>query len=248
MANLLKSFGQDLRVIIIGASGGIGRGFLDQCEQSPQINQVFALSRKTEPGTRGKTTFMAFDLTDEDNIAATAGILRDSGTFDLILVTTGLLQGEGITPEKNMRALNRKSLIKYFDVNTIGPALCAKYFLPLLHRDRKAVFAALSARVGSISDNRLGGWYGYRASKAALNMVIKTLSLEFTRKYPLAVICGLHPGTVDTSLSAPFQGNVPDGKLFTPEFSAKKMINVIDDLSSKDSGHLFGWDGKKIES
>jgi NAD(P)-dependent dehydrogenase (short-subunit alcohol dehydrogenase family) len=247
MANLLQSFGQDLRVIIIGANGGIGRGFLGQFERSPQIAQIFALSRKAVGGTQGKVTSISFDLTDEENIAACAEDLRDSGKFDLILVTTGLLQGEGISPEKNMRAMNRESLLKSFDVNTVGPALCAKYFLPLLHRDRKTVFAALSARVGSISDNRLGGWYAYRASKAALNMVIKTLSLEFGRRYPDAVICGLHPGTVDTTLSAPFQGNVPDGKLFTPEFSTKKMINVVDSLSGENSGYLYAWDGKKIE-
>jgi NAD(P)-dependent dehydrogenase (short-subunit alcohol dehydrogenase family) len=247
MANLLRSLGPDLRVIIIGASGGIGRGFLDQFERSLQVSQVFALSRSADAGTQGKVTSLAFDLTNEDNIAASAELLRHSGKFDLILVATGLLQDDGITPEKNMRAITRESLLKSFEINTIGPALCAKYFLPLLHRDRKTVFAALSARVGSISDNRLGGWYAYRASKAALNMVIKTLSLEFTRRYPHAVICGLHPGTVDTSLSAPFQGNVPDGKLFTPEFSAEKMIRVIDDLSSEHSGYLFAWDGKKIE-
>ena len=125
--------------------------------------------------------------------------------------------------------------------------MSAKYFAPLLRRDKKAVFAALSARVGSISDNRLGGWYAYRASKAGLNMILKTLSIEVQRRFKNQIIIGLHPGTVDTALSKPFQGNVPKGKLFTPAFSAEKLLSVIDGLSEKDSGFLFDWAGEKIE-
>ena len=247
MTKLLNSFGPDLRVIIVGASGGIGQAFLAEFEKNPQVKGIFALSRKPHANTEGKVSAMAMDFTDEDNVAASATTLKDSGPFDIILIATGLLHGEGISPEKNMRAINHGSFLKSFEVNTVGPALCAKHFLPLLRPDTKTVFAALSARVGSISDNRLGGWYAYRASKAALNMLLKTLSIEFGRRRPKAVICGLHPGTVDTGLSAPFQGNVPEGKLFTPEFSAKKMIKVIDDVSSENTGALFAWDGKKIE-
>jgi NAD(P)-dependent dehydrogenase (short-subunit alcohol dehydrogenase family) len=134
-----------------------------------------------------------------------------------------------------------------FLINTIGPAMCAKYFLPLLRRDEKAVFAALSARVGSISDNRMGGWYAYRASKAALNMILKTLSIEYGRRFKQAVIAGLHPGTVDTNLSKPFQSNVQPGKLFTPELAAKQLVDVIDGLTPEDSGYLFDWAGKRVE-
>jgi len=123
--------------------------------------------------------------------------------------------------------------------------MTAKYFVPLLRRDEKAVFAALSARVGSISDNRLGGWYAYRASKAALNMVLKTLAIEIGRRFKNQIIVGLHPGTVDTDLSKPFQGNVPEGKLFTAEFSAEKLLDVVDGLSAEDSGNLFDWAGFK---
>jgi NAD(P)-dependent dehydrogenase (short-subunit alcohol dehydrogenase family) len=165
----------------------------------------------------------------------------------VILVATGLLQGEGISPEKNVRALSHEGFTKSFEINTIGPAMTAKYFVPLLSRDGKSVFAALSARVGSISDNRLGGWYAYRASKAALNMVLKTLSLEIGRRFKNQIIVGLHPGTVDTGLSKPFQGNVPEGKLFTPEFAAGKLLSVIDGLSAEDSGNLFDWAGEQIE-
>ena len=145
-----------------------------------------------------------------------------------------------------MRAMSLEAFQKSFMINTFGPAVTAKYFLPLMRRDRKAVFAALSARVGSISDNRIGGWYAYRASKAALNMVLKTLSIEFGRRFKETVIIGMHPGTVDTDLSKPFQGNVPEGKLFSPEFSAKKLLSVIDQAEPRDSGLLFAWDGEKI--
>ena len=133
-----------------------------------------------------------------------------------------------------------------FRVNTIGPALVAKHFLPLLASDAKSVFAALSARVGSIDDNELGGWYAYRASKAALNMVIKTLSIELARRNPRALCVGLHPGTVDSRLSKPFQGGVPEGKLFQPAAAARALLTVLDGLSSGDSGALFAWDGTRI--
>jgi NAD(P)-dependent dehydrogenase (short-subunit alcohol dehydrogenase family) len=146
-----------------------------------------------------------------------------------------------------MRALTSDGLAKSFESNVIGPAMSAKYLVPLLRRDSKAVFATLSARVGSISDNRLGGWYAYRASKAALNMILKTLSIEVGRRFKNQLIIGLHPGTVDTNLSKPFQGNVPEGKLFTPEYSAGKLLEVVDGLSAADSGNLYDWAGERIE-
>jgi NAD(P)-dependent dehydrogenase (short-subunit alcohol dehydrogenase family) len=124
--------------------------------------------------------------------------------------------------------------------------LVAKHFLPLLARDRKSVFAALSARVGNISDNRLGGWHAYRASKAALNMLLRTLSIELARANPRAMYVGLHPGTVDTTLSAPFQATVPEGKLFTPEFAAARLLEVLDRLEPVDSGNVIAWDGQQI--
>lgn len=246
MDKLLPSMGNDLRVIIVGASGGIGGAFIKTLNESSQVKDIYALSRRGATLQGGKVRALTFDFSDEDNIEASAEVLRETGKFDLIIIATGLLQGEGIAPEKNMRALRHDSFLKSLEINVVGPALTAKHFLPLMRRDRKTVFAALSARVGSISDNRLGGWHAYRASKAALNMTLKTLSIEYSRRFDQAVIAGLHPGTVDTSLSAPFQGNVPDGKLFTPQFSAEKMLSVIDDLTPSDSGNLFAWDGKQI--
>ena len=169
-----------------------------------------------------------------------------NGKFDLCIIATGLLQDKEITPEKNMKSLKTSSFNKSFLINTIGPALVAKHFIPLLRNDKKAVLAAISARVGSISDNKIGGWYAYRASKAALNMVIKCLSIEVSRKSKNQIILGLHPGTVDTNLSKPFQKNVPKEKLFSSDFSALKLLNVINKATVNESGSLLAWDGSVI--
>lgn len=149
-------------------------------------------------------------------------------------------------PEKTFRALEPQALAHAYAVNAIGPALIAKHALPHLARDHKAVFAALSARVGSISDNAKGGWHAYRASKAALNMILRTCAIELKMKNKSAVCVGLHPGTVDTALSAPFQGFVPPTQLFTTDHSAACLLDVIDGLTSADSGGLFAWDGQPI--
>lgn len=241
-----ESLGDDLRCAVIGSSGGIGAALIEQLVQSSQVARIHALSRSGRSHPSPKVANLTFDFTEEDSLIAAAQALQEVGPFDLILVATGLLQGEGISPEKNLRALSHEGFAKSFEINTIGPAMTAKYFVPLLRRDEKAVFAALSARVGSISDNRLGGWYAYRASKAALNMVLKTLAIEIGRRFKNQIIVGLHPGTVDTDLSKPFQGNVPEGKLFTAEFSAEKLLDVVDGLSAEDSGNLFDWAGKQV--
>lgn len=244
---MLNSFHAPIRAAVIGSTGGIGRAFVDALAASDGVAAVHALSRSGASHPSEKVRNLTVNILDEDSLIAAAQALDEVGPFDLIIVATGLLQGQGIEPEKNMRALNLDAMHTSFAVNTFGPALCAKHFLPLLRRDAKAVFAALSARVGSISDNRLGGWYAYRASKAALNMMIKSLSIEVGRRFKQQAIIGLHPGTVDTGLSKPFQGNVPEGKLFTPAFSAEKMLDVIDQISAAESGSLFAWDGQAIE-
>ena len=163
------------------------------------------------------------------------------------MVTTGVLHlGADIQPEKSLRDLSADKFHAIFAANTIFPALAAKHFLPLLHRDKRSVFAALSARVGSISDNRLGGWYAYRASKAALNMIIKNAAIEIERRHKQAIVVGLHPGTVDSDLSKPFQSNVQQNKLFTPAFSAASLLDVVDRLTLDDSGKCFAWNGQEI--
>ncbi|NKB54381.1 MAG: SDR family NAD(P)-dependent oxidoreductase [Rhizobiaceae bacterium] len=169
------------------------------------------------------------------------------GPLDLVIVATGLLHAaDGFGPEKSLRQLNAERLSRSYLVNAIGPMLVSSAFLPLLNRDRKSVFAALSARVGSISDNRIGGWYGYRAAKAALNQMLRTASIEHARRWPNSAVIGLHPGTVDSSLSQPFQRNVTPEKLFTAENSTADMLKVVDNCTADDSGKIFAYDGSEV--
>ena len=228
--------------VVIGASGGVG-GALVEALLAQGVETVHALSR-SDAAAPPRATPGRIDLEDEASIAAAAA--RVGGPIDLVVVATGLLQGPGITPERSYRSLSAETLARAFAVNSIGPALAAKHFLPLLPRKRRAVFACLSARVGSIGDNRLGGWYAYRASKAALNMLVKTAAIELRRTAPEAICVALHPGTVDTALSAPFQRGVAEGKLFTPATSAAHLLQVIAGLTPEQSGGCYAWDGQPI--
>lgn len=243
----LESFGTELNAAVIGASGGIGGAIADGLENCPAVSRVIRLSR-SGPDPGGGADRLKLDLESEESIEAAATALQSAaGTLHLVIVATGILHGGAdLQPEKSWRTLSGPAMEKTFRLNTIGPALVAKHFLPLLARDRKAAFAALSARVGSIEDNQLGGWYAYRASKAALNMVIKTLAVELARNRKQALCVGLHPGTVDTALSKPFQGGVPAKKLFPPAHSARHLLTVLNRLTPGDSGNLFAWDGQRI--
>ena len=244
----LESFGRDVNCCVVGASGGIGRALTLQLAESESVDKVFAFSRAGTGGENEKIVGSRLDLEDEASIAAAAETIKgDAGQLNLVIVASGILHdGGGMQPEKTWRSLEPAAMEKAFRINSIGPALVAKHFLPLLARDRKSVFAAISARVGSIGDNELGGWYAYRASKAALNMLIKTYAIEVARRNSLACCVGLHPGTVDTSLSKPFQGGVPEGKLFPAARSAGHLLEVLDGLTPDDSGHCFAWDGQRI--
>jgi len=188
------------------------------------------------------------DLENEEAIDAAATTVKEGGVpITLIIVATGTLHaGDALQPEKTWRTQTQNAFNRNFLINTIGPALIAKHFLRLLDHQKRSIFAALSARVGSISDNRLGGWHAYRASKAALNMLIRNYAIELTYKNPLAVCVGLHPGTVDTALSKPFQSNVPVEQLFTPKFAASRLLNVLYTLKPENSGKVFAWDGKVV--
>ena len=228
------------KAVIFGASGGIGAAITTQLRLSGDFATV-------STGTRSKGGDFRFDLTDESSIAAAASAIAETGPVDLVIVATGVLHTEnGHGPEKSWRMIDPARMAHVFAHNTIGPALIAKHVLPLMHRDRRAVFAALSARVGSIGDNRLGGWHSYRASKAALNMLIRTFAIELAHRNPEAISVALHPGTVETSLSAPFQGNVPSERLFSPRICAEALLSVVDGLTPKDSGGFFAWDGQPI--
>ena len=244
----LSSFGSDINVAVIGASGGLGRALVQQLSQTEKVAHVISLSRQSGDDTMESSASLYLDLESEESIEVAARRIEgDFKSLDLVIVATGILhQGAQIQPERTWRSLDAKALDRVLRVNAIGPAMVAKHFLPLLSTRNKSVFAAISARVGSIEDNYLGGWHSYRASKAALNMLIRTFSVELARKNPSAVCAALHPGTVDTSLSKPFQRNVAKDKLKAPSDSAQHLIKVIDALTPDDSGGLFAWDGQRI--
>ena len=231
-----------IRAIVVGASGGIGRALADVLASSG--HEVHRLSRSVSQS--GAVPAGQVDVTVEASVAAAARLLVPSAPYPIIIVASGLLHNGEVTPEKTIRDVDSDGLLKYYAVNSVGPTLVAKHFIPLLPRTGRCVFAVLSAKVGSISDNRLGGWYGYRASKAALNMLVKTLAIEVGRTRPEAICVTLHPGTVDTALSAPFQKAVPPAKLFSAGYAAEKLLTVIDRLNVADSGDCFGWDGERI--
>ncbi|WP_034159491.1 SDR family NAD(P)-dependent oxidoreductase [Sphingomonas sp. ERG5] len=225
--------------IVIGASGGIGAAFEAALIEEGAFDVVHGFARR-DSGKRH------IDLTDEATIAAAAAIAATGPAPTLIFIATGLLHEGDHGPEKALADLDPDWLARNFAINMIGPALLAKHFLPLMPKTGRTVFAALTARVGSIADNRLGGWHGYRASKAALNMLIRTLSIEERRRNSSSIVVGLHPGTVDTALSRPFQGNVTAGNLLTPDRAAVQLLDVIDGLRAPDSGKFFAWDGAEI--
>ncbi|MEO0549543.1 MAG: SDR family NAD(P)-dependent oxidoreductase [Pseudomonadota bacterium] len=234
-----------MRIVIIGASGGIGSAFV--AAYSEAGHTVHALSRAPAEASDPNVIPGVIDLTDEDSIAAAAGAVAEHGAPDLVIVASGILSNEaGLHPEKSMRQQNASAFETVFAINTIGPALAAKHFIPIMPRKQRSVFAALSARVGSISDNRLGGWHAYRASKAALNMLIQNYAIEQGHRNKDFIAIGLHPGTVDTGLSKPFQGNVPEDRLFSPQRSARSLIAVIEGLQPGDSGKVFDWAGEEV--
>ena len=232
------------QAVIFGASGGIGAALAAAVAASGRYAQVWAGSRGGTAAPAGTTPFI-FDLTDEASIAAAAS--RIGADVTLAIVATGVLSdGPGFQPEKSLKAQDPAAYARAFAINATGPALIGKHFLPLLPRRERAVFAALSARVGSISDNRLGGWHAYRASKAALNMILRNFAIELARTHPQAVVAALHPGTVATELSAPFTGKGEGPRLFSPEEAAGYLLGVIDGLTSTESGQAFAWDGQPI--
>ncbi len=246
--DLLSNFGDHLNIAVVGASGGLGRAFVEHCVAQPNVSSIHAFSRSRTQFKSEKVKKHEIDITSDASIQEAIASVGNTLSFDVVIVATGFLHDDSVSPEKSIRELSLDNFHNVFTVNTYGPALVAKYFLPRLRRDRKSVFACLSARVGSISDNRLGGWYAYRASKAALNMILKNAAIEIARRHKQTYIIGLHPGTVDTSLSKPFQRQVQVGKLFIPEYSTACLLTVINNVTSKQSGKVFAWDGKEVPS
>jgi NAD(P)-dependent dehydrogenase (short-subunit alcohol dehydrogenase family) len=213
--------------LVIGASGGVGQALATELEK--RNYHLTRLSRQKD----------GLDITSEENVSEKLGRLENK--FDLVIVATGILSGPG-GPEKSIRTVSADEMAMVFAVNAIGPALILKHAKQLLRRDRRAVYAALSARVGSIGDNSLGGWYSYRASKAALNQLVRTASIELKRTHKQLICTALHPGTVATE----FTRNYPNHATVPPEQAAWNLVNVVEQLSPKDSGRFFDWAGKEV--
>jgi len=242
----LASFAPGVRAAVFGACGGLGGAFATLIANDPRAAQGYAGARRPAFAPIEKLAPFTFDLTDETSIAASAASIGANGPLDLVIVATGLLHDAATQPEKSWTHFNAEAFARAFAINATGPALIAKHMLPLLARDHKAVFAALSARVGSIEDNRLGGWAAYRASKAALHQIVRTCAVELARKNKSAICVALHPGTVATKLSAPFRQAALPEKLLSPACSAERLLGVIDGLTPADSGAAFAWDGRRI--
>tara|TARA_E500000331_G_scaffold193395_2_gene185931 strand:+ start:2821 stop:3534 length:714 start_codon:yes stop_codon:yes gene_type:complete len=233
------------KVAVIGSSGAIGSAFVDHYINDQSINSIFSFSRSSIGIDNNKVKHFSIDIENENSVQDAAKSVEEIN-FDEIIIASGLLHTNEFGPEKSIKDLKADNILKVLNVNTVGPAIIGKYFLPLLNKDNKSVMAFLSARVGSISENKLGGWYAYRASKSALNQVIKTFSIELKRINPKAIIIGLQPGTVDSELSAPFKRSVSNNKLFTAEYSVSQLLEVIERADESSSGNLISWDGEII--
>lgn len=232
--------------VVVGASGSLGRAFVAQLLAEPAWRAVIGVGRRRPADWPDdpRSPFLAADLLDETALAGLAKEIAALGTPGFILIATGLLHEDGLQPEKAMRAVTEASLNRLFQVNAVMPTLVAKHLAPLLPKDEASILAALSARVGSIGDNRLGGWHAYRASKAALNMLFQCQAVELRRERPLAICVTLHPGTVETALSAPFARSPKS--LFKPDEAAARLMKVLRRLEPADSGGFFAYDASRV--
>ena len=242
--------------LIVGASQGIGLGFVKSLLQQANVQNVYGTYRSKDTATElfslnqqygDRLTCLQVDITQEEQIITALKQIQESvSELHLAIYCVGVLHNQNLSPEKSLRQIDPDKLLYYFQVNSIGAVLLAKHLMPLFKKTEGSIFASISAKVGSIGDNRLGGWYGYRASKAALNMFLKTTAIEYSRRCPKTIVVALHPGTTNTRLSQPFQKNVPPGKLFPVEHTVNLLSQVISNLSLKDNGEFFSWDGTTL--
>ncbi|NOI80196.1 SDR family oxidoreductase [Vibrio tubiashii] len=233
-----------MKVLIVGASGGIGAALVNECLFRYENTEIHGTYFRSNNRHRSNQVYWhQLDIREEESIERLASRIDH---LDWIINCVGFLHNEHQGPEKNLHSVSGEFFLENIAINTLPTLLLAKYFSAKLKSSEFPKFATLSARVGSLSDNHLGGWYSYRSSKAALNMLIKTLSIEWKRTLPKATVLSLHPGTTDTELSLPFQANVPKGKLFSPEKVAKDLIDIIESKSIDDSGNFYDYSGEAI--
>lgn len=235
------------RVAVIGAGGAIGNALVHEYANSAGIERVLAFSRSPCVFNYDCVTSLVIDYDDDQSLADAAACCDDLGGMDLIVVATGILHEPGLLPEKSLSQVSSENLHRLFQVDTVLPVRLAQCFLNKLHREKPSIMAFLTARVGSIGDNRLGGWYAYRMAKSALNMFIKTVAIETKRKHKNQIVVGLHPGTVDSALSQPFKTHLDPAKVFSPQQSAQYLSTVMSKLSAADSGQVKAWDGAVIQ-
>ena len=235
----------DSNIVIFGANGGIGNAFVMYYLNQPDTAKVYAFSRNGLSITHEKLVDTSIDVLNEAQLEQGVKVLDDT-KVDRVIIALGTLHTENRMPEKQLTDTDLTNLQEVFNINTFAPVLILKYIKPFINKSQANVISILSARVGSISDNRLGGWHAYRASKAALNMLIKCTAIEFARSHKRTVIIGIHPGTVDTGLSKPFQGRLKPGQLFTAEQSVSQMAEVIENVTSEQSGLCLAYDGSVI--
>lgn len=246
----------DNNFLVIGASQGIGLGFVKKFLQDASVSKVYATYRTLENAEAlialrkehsNRLVCLQVDVTNESQIAEKVKeIQAEIERLHCVVYCVGILHEGTLQPEKSLRQIDSEQLLHYFQVNSIGAILFAKHLLPLLSHEERSIFAAISAKIGSIGDNYLGGWYGYRASKAALNMFMRTTAIEYKRKSPHTIVVTLHPGTTDTQLSKPFQKNVLPEKLFSVKRTVNQLLEVMKGLTEGDSGQFFSWDGSRL--
>jgi NAD(P)-dependent dehydrogenase (short-subunit alcohol dehydrogenase family) len=233
-----------MNIVITGGSGGIGSEFVRVLAARPGVNKIIATHNDHSSAVdHEKVRWHRLDLTDEVAIKSWATQLDE---IDWLINAAGILHTPAQGPEKSIRQVEPAFFLQSMSINALPALLLAKHLHGKFRHGRPGVFATVSARVGSIEDNRLGGWFSYRASKAALNMSLRTLAIEWRRTLPNVTVVSLHPGTTDTALSKPFQRNVPEGQLFTPQHSVSCMLSVMEQLKPADSGQFLAFDGERL--
>ena len=242
----------DRCALVLGASGGLGSAMVSEFLNDPEIDKVFAVSSKKNPvgsnegQNQSKLVWLQAEYSETQMADAVSQLMAHAGTFSRVCVCHGLLHSDKLWPEKRLEDITSEALQEIFHSNTVVPALWLKLLFKILKGQTPCIVATMSARVGSLSDNNLGGWYAYRASKAALNMVLKTASIEYGRRAKNVKLIAFHPGTTDTALSKPFQSTVPTGKLFTTEFVAEQLAMIMDSAQVDGELSYVDWDGQTI--